>query len=57
MLAADLARAANNEMAAARAEKTFVAAAPRERKRNLPEHSAHAAEIDAVLRRLTGTKP
>ena len=57
LLAADLARSTNNEAAAARAERTFVAAAPRERKRNLPEYSAHASEIDAVLRRLTSTKP
>lgn len=56
MLAADLARSTNNEAAAARAERAFVAAAPRERQRNLPEYNAHAAEIDAVLRRLTGTK-
>jgi hypothetical protein len=55
LLAADLARSTNNEAAAARAEKTFVAAAPRERKRNLSEYSTHAAEIDAVLRRLTGS--
>lgn len=55
ILAADLARSANDLAAAARAEKAFVAAAPRERKRNLPEYRAHAAELEAVLHRLTET--
>jgi len=54
LLAADLARAANDEAAAKRAEAKFVAAAARERKRNLPEYTAHAVDIDGALRRLTG---
>ena len=54
LLGADLARAANNEIAAKQMETKFVAAAARERKRNLPEYEAHAAEIDAALNRLGG---
>ena len=55
LLSADLARSGNDEPAAKKAEATFVAAAPRERARKLPEYQTHAGDIDDALRRLGGS--
>jgi hypothetical protein len=54
LLGADVARAANNQVAASKLEATFVASAARERARNLPEYQAHSSEIESALARLGG---
>jgi hypothetical protein len=52
LLGADLARAGNDEARAKRLEATFVSSLVRERKRQLPEYAAHAAEIESAEKRL-----
>lgn len=56
LLGADLARAENNDALAKQLEAKFVAAVPRERRRNLPEYEAHAAEIEGAMKRLGEAK-
>ena len=55
LLGADLARFSKDEAAAKRMEAKFIAVAPREQQRKLPEYEAHGQEIESALRRLTAT--
>ena len=56
ILAADLARAANDMAKATKLEATLLAQLARERARNLPEYQAHDREITSVVERLQGKR-